>query len=86
MQMDWIGLYKVMDEKAFFLARDLSERVGCSMCIAKFRPPHAFNAQVQLRCACTYLFADGHAFAYCFGILCALCCVPSATRLTAVIR
>ena len=48
-KMDWIGLYKVMDEKAFRLALDTSERVGCSMVMAKFRPPHALNAQVQLR-------------------------------------
>jgi hypothetical protein len=48
-RMDWIGLYKVIDEKAFCLALDTSERVGCSMVMAKFRPPHAPNAQVQLR-------------------------------------
>jgi hypothetical protein len=48
-RMDWIGLYKVMDEKAFHLALDTSQRVGCSMVMAKFRPPHALNAQVQLR-------------------------------------
>lgn len=49
--MDWIGLYKVMDEKAFWVARDTSERVGCSIVLAKFRPPHDQKAHIQLRYA-----------------------------------
>jgi hypothetical protein len=61
MQMDWIGLYKVMDEKAFWVARDTSERVGCSMILAKFRPPHAHKAQIQLR------YARSHTALACSG-------------------
>jgi hypothetical protein len=48
-KMDWIGLYKITDLQQFNTAKDLSQRLGCSMVMAKFRPPHHLNAQVQLR-------------------------------------